>query len=145
MVGGASCRRLHAGRERDGVAWVGTDAPSLARIDLKSGAVLSQTPVPSSPQAIVAAFGEAYVAATAPILALYGAGEAKPSWQWKPKRGLAGLVGAPVVGEALVYVTALDNTLQAFDRGGGAVRWRQPLPSRPRRASSSTADCCSFP
>jgi hypothetical protein len=28
-------------------------------------------------------------------------------------------------------VTALDNTLQAFDRGGGAVRWRQPLPSRP--------------
>jgi hypothetical protein len=45
--------------------------------------------------------------------------------------GLAGLVGAPIVGEQFVFVTALDNTLQAFDRGGGAVRWRQPLPSRP--------------
>jgi outer membrane protein assembly factor BamB len=117
--------------ERDGVAWVGTDAPSLVRIDLSSGAVVSQTPVASPPQAIVVVSGEAYVGGSAPILALYRAGETKPSWQWKPKRGLAGLVGAPVVGEELVFVTALDNTLQAFDRGGGAVRWRQPLPSRP--------------
>ena len=83
------------------------------------------------PLAIVSVPGEAYVVGPAPVLALYRPGETQPSWQWKPKRGLAGLVGAPVVGEDFVFVTALDNTLQAFDRGGGSVRWRQPLPSRP--------------
>ena len=117
--------------ERDGVAWIGTDAPSLVRLDVSQGNILSQTPVAAPPQAIVVVSGEAYVAGSAPILAVYRAGETKSSWEWKPKRGLAGLVGAPIVGEALVFVTALDNTLQAFDRGGGAVRWRQPLPSRP--------------
>jgi outer membrane protein assembly factor BamB len=117
--------------ERDGVAWLGTDAPSIVRIDVSQGQLLNQTPVTAPPKAIVSVSGEAYVVGPGPILALYRADESKPSWQWKPKRGLAGLVGAPVVGEEFVFVTALDNTLQAFDRGGGAVRWRQPLPSRP--------------
>ena len=117
--------------ERDGVAWLGTEAPSLVRLDASQGNVLSQTPVTAPPQAIVSVSGETYVAGPDPVLAVYRRGEPQPSWQWKPKRGLAGLVGAPVVGEEFVFVTALDNTLQAFDRGGGAVRWRQPLPSRP--------------
>jgi outer membrane protein assembly factor BamB len=117
--------------ERDGVAWVGTQAPSIARLDISHGSVLSHTPMSAPPQAIVTVPGEAYVAGPAPVLALYRSGDTKPSWQWKPKRGLSGLVGAPVVGEEFVFVTALDNTLQAFDRGSGAVRWRQPLPSRP--------------
>lgn len=117
--------------ERDGVAWIGTDAPSIVRIDVSQGNILSQTPVPAPPQAIVTVSGEAYVAGSAPLLARYRTGDTKPSWQWQPKRGLAGLVGAPVVGEQFVFVTALDNTLQAFDRGGGSVRRRQPLPSRP--------------
>jgi len=117
--------------ERDGVAWLGTEAPSLVRLDTSQGSVISQTPVTAPPQAIVLVSGEAYVVSTAPVLALYRAGESKPSWQWKPKRGLAGVVGAPAVGEDFVFVTAIDNTLQQFDRGGGAVRWRQPLPSRP--------------
>jgi outer membrane protein assembly factor BamB len=117
--------------ERDGVAWAGTDAPSLVRIDPASGAVLGQTSVASPPQAIVSASAEAYVVAVEPVLARYRPGETKPSWQWKPNRGVAGVVGAPVVGKDYVFVTALDNTVQAFDRGGGAVRWRQPLPSRP--------------
>lgn len=117
--------------ERDGVAWLGTEAPSIVRVDVSQGNLLSQTPVRAPPKAIVSVSGEAYVVGPWPILALYRSGESEPSWQWKPKRGLAGLVGAPVVGEDFVFVTALDNTLQAFDRGGGAVRWRQPLPSRP--------------
>jgi len=117
--------------ERDGIAWVGTEAPSLVRLDAAQGSVMSQVPMSSPPKAIVTASGEAYVAGLTPVLALYRSGDTKPSWQWKPKRGLSGLVGAPVVGEEFVFVTALDNTLQAFDRGGGAVRWRQPLPSRP--------------
>jgi outer membrane protein assembly factor BamB len=117
--------------ERDGVAWVGTEAPSIVRLDVSQGSVLSQARTTSPPQAIVTVSGEAYVVGPAPVLALYRSGDTKPTWQWKPKRGLSGLVGAPVVGEDFVFVTALDNTLQAFDRGGGAVRWRQPLPSRP--------------
>lgn len=117
--------------ERDGVAWLGTDAPSIVRLDVSHGNLLSQTPVATPPQAIVTVLGEAYVAGPDPVLALYRSGDTKPSWQWKPKRGLSGVVGTPVVGEEFVFVTALDNTLQAFDRGGGAVRWRQPLPSRP--------------
>lgn len=117
--------------ERDGVAWVGTEAPSMVRLDVAQGSVLSQLRLTSPPQAIVTFSGETYVVGSAPVLALYRSGDTKPSWQWKPKRGLSGLVGAPLVGDDFVFVTALDNTLQAFDRGGGAVRWRQPLPSRP--------------
>jgi outer membrane protein assembly factor BamB len=117
--------------ERDGVAWVGTEAPSIVRLDSANGAVLSQTPVPAAPHAIVPVSGEAYVTADSPVLALYESEDTKPSWHWKPKRGLAEIVGAPVIGEISVFVTALDNTLQALDRGGGSVRWRQPLPSRP--------------
>jgi outer membrane protein assembly factor BamB len=48
-------------------------------------------------------------------------------WHWD-----AG--GSPVgaAGELdLIFLTSLDNTLKAVNRGNGHQRWRQPLPTRP--------------
>ena len=117
--------------EAAGAVWFGTEAPAFVRIDLASGAIASQIPLASPPLALSVSGTDVYVVARAPLLARYRFGENKPSWSWKRQRGLAELVGVPAVAGDFVFVAALDNTLHAFDRDSGSVKWRKPLPSRP--------------
>jgi outer membrane protein assembly factor BamB len=48
-------------------------------------------------------------------------------WRWRTG---GDIVAAPVVDEARVYFTSLDNVLRALDRRNGSQRWLRPLTSR---------------
>ena len=48
-------------------------------------------------------------------------------WRWRTG---GDIVTAPVVDEARVYFTSLDNVLRALDRHNGSQRWQRPLNSR---------------
>ena len=109
--------------------WIGTSAPALVALDPASGAVTRQISLETPARTIVTTPDEVYVAAAKPALARFRTGDTNPSWRWT--RGLSELVGGPVVGDKVLYIAALDNTMQEIDRGSGSVKWRKPVPSRP--------------
>jgi len=49
---------------------------------------------------------------------------------WRARIGAA-LRGRPAATDARVFTASMDNTLRAFDRRDGALRWQQSLPFRP--------------
>jgi outer membrane protein assembly factor BamB len=114
---------------RNGLLFVGLDEPALVALDAATGAQKWRVPLRARPESLTATDDRLYLGATNATLYSYRT-TGDPDAAWKFPR-LPGAIGDPVTDDRHVYFALLDNSLRAFDLGGGAQRWSTGVGSRP--------------
>ena len=112
--------------------YVGVDDPSagaaLVALDEKTGAIRWQLPLKARPESLAATGDRLYFsAADAALYSVRTTGEAGDDWRFP----LLGAIGDPVADDRQVYFALRDNSVRAFEREGGSLRWDRPLVHRP--------------
>jgi len=108
---------------------LGLETPQLVLIDITTGATTSRRPIPARPSSL-GTNGEdvLFGAADGAIYSYRIANGLKRRWR---HQHVGETIGVPAGDRRSAYFTLIDNSLRAFDRGGGSQRWSYPLASRP--------------
>jgi outer membrane protein assembly factor BamB len=109
---------------------VGLTTSALAAIDPATGATKWTAALPSTPTALVAIDDQLFAPGTDGVLYAFRIARGVSLQRLWRHRAVA-TVGAPAIGDRRVYVAMIDNTVKAFDRGGGSRVWSSPVRARP--------------
>jgi outer membrane protein assembly factor BamB len=100
---------------------------TLVSVDMTTHAQVWSLALPTRPNGLLAAHSGLYFGGADGVLYGYSQDHGRLLW---PARHVPA-VGSPAADDRHVYFALLDNTADAFDPKGGALRWRLPLGSRP--------------
>lgn len=106
----------------------GPDDGRLLALDLLSGSIVWEAQVGPDPTAPFVYADRVYFGSAGRLFWCLRAGDGTESWR--------ALLGATVRGRAAadergIYVAAMDNLLRGYDRGDGALEWKEDLKHRP--------------
>lgn len=112
----------------DRIAIATADA-AVTLLDLRTGRALWTTPIetgmPGTPRL---GGGDVYVGTEDRDLVILNAANGRVT---ALQRTGAKIVGAPALDEHLIYTVGQDGVIRAFERGNGALKWYNDLPTRP--------------
>ena len=115
-----------------GLLFVGVDDPSagsaLVALDDTTGAIRWQLALKTRPESLAATDDRLYFSGSdAALHSVRTTGQAGDEWRFP----LLGAIGDPVADDRQVYFALRDNSIRAFERQGGSLRWDRPVAHRP--------------